>query len=244
MQQVKVKAKDVMLPFVILFIANFAVLLAWTLVEPLRWQRVEVANYDQFGRSVESYGTCFAPDQSGHFLEVSSRKSNSFVVALGVFNFVAVIFANYQCYLSRQVPSDFNESYYIALSMLSILEGFLIGTPILFLVIGKPSSGFVVASVLIAFLCMAILVPMFGSKVFTKRRSRLNRSEWNQTWRNFDLPAADSAGRSRRDSSYRSTTAVSHRDSVAAIRERVARRASLAQSALQIESPREESALN
>lgn len=176
-----------MLPFVILFVANFAVLLAWTLVAPLRWTRVEVANFDHFGRIVESYGTCFAPaGQDGRMLMLASS-SNAFMLALGLFNLVAVAFANYQCYLSRQVPSDFNESYYIGLSMLSILEGFLIGIPILFLAVGNPTANFIVASLLISFLYMTILVPTFIPKVFIKNNhTRLRRSEWREAWRNYD----------------------------------------------------------
>jgi len=228
----------VLLPFVVLFMANFVVLLVWTLVAPLRWTRVEVANFDHFGRSVESYGTCFSPDQNGSSREVSSR--NIFLIVLGLFNFLAVAFANYQCYLARQVPSDFNESYYIGLSMLSILEGFLIGIPILFLTIGKPIAGFVVGSVLIAFLCMAILLPTFAPKTLRNRHSMLQRSEWNKTWRHFDKTL--SRGRSTRE---HRPAATSHHDSVAEIRERVAKRGfhvSPTQSAPRMASLCEESA--
>lgn len=230
MQRVEVKAKDVIRPFVVLFIINFALLLAWTLVAPLRWIRVEVANYDRFGRSVESFGTCFSTDPNGSSLELSSR--NAFLITLGLFNFVVVVFANYQCYLARRVPSDFNESYYIGLSMLSILEGFLIGIPILFLCVGKPSASFVVSSVLIAFLCLAILLPTFVPKTWRRRHS-LDRSEWNQTWRSYRYDKNVSR-RCQNDthngsSLQKSSVAAVHRDSVAAIRDRVARSIALQQ---------------
>jgi hypothetical protein len=240
---VEVKVKDVILPFVILFAANFAVLLAWTLVAPLRWTRVEVANFDHFGRIVESYGTCFAPaGKDGRMLLLASS-SNAFMLLLGLFNLVAVAFANYQCYLSRQVPSDFNESYYIGLSMLSILEGFLIGIPILFLAVGNPTANFIVASLLISFLCLAMLVPTFIPKVFVKNHTRLRRSEWREAWRNYDrcisrdghqTQAASLRGRgdgnvtsSRATAASGRTTAASsgNQSSVAAIRARVAQSA-------------------
>lgn len=233
MRHVEVKARDVILPFVILFVANFAILLAWTIVAPLRWNRVLVASYDQFGRSIESYGTCFATSESSTTIEVSSR--NAFLVALGVFNFVAVILANYQCYLSRQSPSDFNESYYIGLSMLSILEGFLLGVPILFLTIGKPTAQYVVSSILIFLLCMGILVPIFGSKMFVKKKhAKLRTSEWKRAWRNYDesttrlrTTAADMSGRNSSSRAFHcggssSSALLQHQSSVAAIRARVA----------------------
>lgn len=213
-----------MLPFVILFVANFGVLLSWTLVAPLRWTRVEVANFDQFGRSVESYGTCFSPSGSSS-RQVSSR--NAFLVALAVFNFVAVVLANYQCYLSRHSPSDFNESYYIGLSMLSILEGYLLGIPILVLTIGKPTAQYVVSSILIFLLCMAIAVPTFVGKLFAKQRSpELRIHEWKRAWRNYDESTStrrfghnSSGGSSSRGGSAGDSAQLS---SVAAIRARAA----------------------
>lgn len=224
------KAKDVMLPFAILFIANFTVLLAWTLVAPLRWTRVVVPNYDEFGRSIESYGTCFASNES-------SSARNAFLVVLGVFNFVAVVLANYQCFLSRTVPSDFNESYHITLSMLSILEGFLLGIPLLFLCARKPTAQYVVSSILIFLLCMAILVPTFGSKIFVKQKhAKLRTSEWGRAWRNYDetsprrrsaIGSSRTGASSSRDFTRRSSQAGSlvHQSSVAAIRARVAEKA-------------------
>jgi len=226
MRRVEVKAKDVMLPFGFLFLVNFLVLLSWTCVAPLRWTRVELASFDQFGRSVQSYGTCFPPRASLSSYEISSR--SNILVTLGFFNLLAVILANYQCYKSRNVPSDFNESRYIGLSMLCILEGFLIGIPFLFFVIGEPTASFVLGSVFIAFLCIAILIPTFASKVFMRqRRTMLRRTEWNQTWRQYDFTASlrerqrrtlHSSHGTRRSSTH----ASSDYDSVAAIRARVA----------------------
>jgi len=228
MRHAEVRVKDVMLPFVILFVSNFIVLLTWTLVSPLQWTRVNVDNFDRFGRVVETYGTCFGPSKS------SSR--TAFLVTLGVFNFAAVALANYECYQSRHAPSDFNESYYISLSMLSILESFLLGIPILFLTIGKPTSQFVVSSVIIFLLCMSILVTTFGSKLFVKKKSsRLRTSEWRRAWRNYDETACrrwtiiGSAGTSSSRDFTRKRRSISgsnmHLSSVAAIRARVAEQA-------------------
>ena len=64
------KAKDVIWPFVLLIVVNFVLLLAWTIVDPLQWSRVDVANYDSFGRSVESFGSCFANDTTTSPMEL------------------------------------------------------------------------------------------------------------------------------------------------------------------------------
>jgi hypothetical protein len=227
MRRVKVKAQDVMLPFAILFIANFAVLLSWTLVAPLHWTRVEVANFDHFGRSVESYGTCFAAEYKGN--RASAR--NAFMISLAVFNFFAVVFANYESYLSRHLPSDFNETFYITLSMASILEGFLIGAPILFMAGDNPTSFFVVSSVLIAFVCLAILLPMFVPKLAI-RFMKLNQAEWRGAWRTYAetssqrrSAARSSGGDSSQPFSGEGSDGIQHLSSSAEMPERVAQRA-------------------
>lgn len=198
MQRVQVKVKDAIWPFITLTVVNFVLLLAWTLVAPLEWTRVEVNNVDSFGRSVESYGTCFAYDSDEH-TSGQNRARIGFLIALGVFNFGAVILANIESYKARKLPSDFNESFYLALSMVSILEGFLIGVPILFLGSKSPTVFFVVGSLLITFLCLGILLPTFVQKIVLRRqKSGLNRSQWHGAWTTYN-----SAGRRAR-SSYQS----------------------------------------
>lgn len=100
MRHVQVKAKDVILPFAVLITVNFVVLLVWTLVAPLRWSRVKVAKFDEFERSIESYGTCFSTGES------STLARNVFLVTLGVINFCAVVLANYQVRASGKCIVD------------------------------------------------------------------------------------------------------------------------------------------
>lgn len=215
------KARDAMLPFVVFVTINFSILLAWTIVAPRSWSRVEVTSYDKFGRAVESYGTCI--DRKGS----SAVAQTAFMVTLGVINFLAVVLANYQCYKSRNVPSDFNESYHITLSMLSILEGFLLGIPILFLTVGKPTAKYVIFSVLIFLLCMAILVPSFGTKFLAKKKSsRLRTSEWRRAWRDYDQASSRHitgfTGSSSSHGFGQRPSLSAQQSSVAAIRARVA----------------------
>lgn len=230
MRRVEVKAQHIMLPFALFFIGNFAVLLSWTLSAPLQWTRVEVANFDSFGRSVESYGTCFAAKYEGN--RASAR--NACMISLAVFNFLAVVFANYESYLSRHLPSDFNETFYITLSMASILEGFLIGAPILFLAGDNPTSFFVVSSMLTAFLCLAILLPMFVPKLVI-RYAKLNQSEWRNALRSYSKMSSRlrSQSSSFHGDGYQHTSSgevadgIQHLSSSAEMPERVGQRGSL-----------------
>lgn len=55
-------------------------------------------------------------------------------------NLLALIFANYQVYKARILPTDFSESSYIAVSMASLLETSFLAVPLLFLDSDAPSS--------------------------------------------------------------------------------------------------------
>jgi len=203
MRRTDIKAKDVFWIVGLPFFINYAVLLTWTIVAPLQWTRVLVDNFDSFGRRVESYGTCWATGSSPQF---------AFALTLFLINMLMVIFANYQSYLARHVPSDFNESVYVALSMASILEAMLLGLPITFLTLDSPSASFVVTSVVITIVCFAVLVPLFVPK-YWKRSTRIDKDQLNQYWNNH---------KSRRNSQEGSHA----RSSVAAIRASILNRES------------------
>jgi hypothetical protein len=153
------------------------------------------------------------------------------MISLAVFNFLAVVFANYESYLSRHLPSHFNESFYITLSMASILECFLIGAPILFLTGDNPTSFFVVSLMLNVFLCLAILLPMFVPKLVI-RYAKLNQSEWRDAWRSYSVRSSrlQSTSASFSGNCYQHTSSgeladvTQHLSSSAEMHERVAQR--------------------
>lgn len=173
MRRTEIKARDAMWIVGLLLPLNYVVLTAWTVVAPLQWTRIHVDNFDNFGRSVETYGTCWPGESSSQL---------AFLCVLFFMNLVLVIVANYQSFLARNIPSDFNESTYITLSMASILETMLLGIPIVFLVLESPTAAFVVESLLITALCLAILLPLFIPKYLRKTRA-IDRNELNEHWR-------------------------------------------------------------
>ena len=161
MSRTQIQAKDVLWPFLLVTAINVFILSVATIFSPPHWIRVtdpQVA--DQFGRSTHSCGRC----SGGH----------TFWWGLGGFNFIMVLFANYQSYVGRNMPSEFNESYYVALAMASLMECFLIGAPIFGIVAGNPSAEFILEAVLIAFSCFSILLPMFFHKIKARSKSSVN----------------------------------------------------------------------
>jgi hypothetical protein len=155
MRRVIVRPHDVALPFGVLFTINLVVLIVWTIQSPVVWLREELENYDQYGRSVESVGTCHLPDDNG---------GRTYLWLSVVVNVAVLIFTIYQAYLARNLPTEFSESSYIAVAMASLLEVLMLGMPLLFLGSDEPSASFFIRSVLVFLACLSILLPVFLPK--------------------------------------------------------------------------------
>jgi 7 transmembrane sweet-taste receptor of 3 GCPR len=150
-----------MLPFIVLLTLNVTLLVAWTIVAPLTWERVALDNFDEHGRMVESFGSCTTQSQVLPFAIL--------VLALNV---VALVFATYQAYLARDIPTEFFEAGYVFMSFASLLETFIIGAPLLFIASTDPNACFLIRSILITICCFAIQLPVFVPK-YNKRKTVL-----------------------------------------------------------------------
>lgn len=84
---------DAMKPFFVLIVLNTIILVIWTIIDPLKWTRIDTGLIDKFGRSVDSYGVC------------SSDHLTAYVVPLFIINFSMVILANYQAYRARNLST-------------------------------------------------------------------------------------------------------------------------------------------
>jgi hypothetical protein len=166
-RRIEVKARDVMYPFFILAVLNISFLTLWTIGAPITWTRVSVANFDAYGRSVESYGTCSMYSGEGTTEKAIQKTSLACILLVNIF---ALVVANYQCYKARNLPTDYNESFYIALANAAMLEAVLLGGPMLLLVNDDPVANFLVRSILATIMCLAILLPIFIPK--NTRRAR------------------------------------------------------------------------
>jgi len=158
---VTIKPKHVIKPFIVLMGLNVILLALWTALAPLKWQRVAAGvGQDEFGRVTETYGICKSYNET---------LAKVFGSLLGVVNIVPIVLANYQSYKSRNLPSEFNESRYLAMSMASLLESFLIGLPIVLITV-QPAAIFITRAVVLCLVCLAILVPMFVPKFRTRNQ--------------------------------------------------------------------------
>ena len=164
-RRVTVKAQDVLYPFVILMGLNIIVLTTWSVIDPLRWTRTPTNDnsIDKFGRTVDSIAACSSQNKTNQII---------FYSLYLVINLCAVAFAIYQSYLARNIRTDLNESFYVALAMATMGEAALIGIPVLIMLRNSPSAYFCARSVVICVICMSFLLPTFVPKVILQGKSR------------------------------------------------------------------------
>ncbi|CAB9523899.1 Metabotropic glutamate receptor 3 [Seminavis robusta] len=151
-RRVQVNVKDVLFPLVIMVGLNLVVLVTWSVVDPLVWERKIEHSRDRFDRPTSSYAICSSNSQTLETL---------FGALLLAINFVALALANWESYKGRDLPTEFNETSRIAMSMFFLIEAIIIGSPILLAAQGNPAATFLVKAVLIFCTCLAIIGPMF-----------------------------------------------------------------------------------
>ena len=153
LRRVEVTEKDVLPPFFALLAVNFLILLLWTLLDPLKYVRQDLPGTDGWNRVIATYGSC------------RSNDSKYYLSALVTVNMGVLAVANWQAYKAKSLESEFAESKYIGLTMLSLFQAMLIGFPALFLVRDNPQAFYVLLVLLIFVLCMVTLALLFGPKI-------------------------------------------------------------------------------
>jgi 7 transmembrane sweet-taste receptor of 3 GCPR len=168
----KVEVKDVIIIMVAMITFEFSVLLAWQLIDPLRWER-EVIRVDDEGFPLVSVGEC------------TSDQSIAFIVPLCVFNCGSLIYALYLCWITRNVPSDFSEGVWITLSVAFIFQVLLLAVPVLLIASENTEASFFVRGGMI-FLCNStVSVLIFGPKMWRNRQPDANNPRLEVRKSNF-----------------------------------------------------------
>lgn len=195
-QKITIKPHHVLLPFAVLLTLNVILLTSWTTISPLRWTRSpHPSRSDSFGRSIESFGKCQGDNDT---------LTAVFTWSLVVLNLICLGIAIIQSYRTRELPTMFNESHYIVLSLLSMLEASVMGLPLLWFVADFPTPNFLVRAVVVSIFCLAIMLPIFVPK------ARIQRSQITGRF-SIDVVTSPNLRRgSMADSSGRLNTHCSH----------------------------------
>jgi hypothetical protein len=159
-RRLKVTEKDVLAPFATLFTLNFAVLLTWTLVDPVHWSRNPVG-----GDQRNTFGSC----------KVGGTVGKTSFAIIAAFNVGALFLACYQAYKARNISDDFSESKNVGFAVFSWVQVLMVGLPVLFL-IGEdnPTAKYFLQVVLLFVLCMSMLSLIFVPIMVQLRRRRMN----------------------------------------------------------------------
>jgi hypothetical protein len=152
--RVTISPQDVLAPLSILLTLNGIILTLWSILDPLRYVRLDKKGFDGWGRVISTYGRCGWEDSAWPF-----------VAPLCGINFCTLVLANWQAYRSRKIKSEFAESKYIALCMLLLLEALLLGVPVFLVVQDSPPAFYLTMSFMIFVICMGVLLLIFLPKM-------------------------------------------------------------------------------
>lgn len=165
-KRITVTEQDVLVPFAILFAINFALLLAWTLIDPLRYVRSQVNEGDPFS---DTYGSC----------KFENNSTIAFGAAVLAVNFCAVVLACAQAYRAREISDEFSESKWVAITVASWLQVFVVGFPVMLLVEENPMATYLLRVCILFVICMSLLLFLFVPKIVFRPASRTPESSFS-----------------------------------------------------------------
>lgn len=163
MIRVTVSVRETCLIIVAILFVDVIILMIWTIVDPLQWTRT-VSYADKYGEPLASYGYC------------TSEHWAAFAGSIAALHLSVQTAASYLCYLARNIPTKFSEGKYLILAMVSNLQVFLIGVPILIIVGTNPQSSFFVRSAIICINDFAVLGLIFGNLMYSVYTNQNNIS--------------------------------------------------------------------
>jgi len=156
-----VSFQDTLLTIGKVLLLDVVILGLWTGFDPLHWQRF-VIQQDQFGFTLESQGLCTSEDWK------------LFLGALVALHVALCIVACYMCYVSRNIPSRFSEHKYLTIAMVSNLQVFAIGVPVLVIAEDDPAALCFVRSAIVWMNDFVVLVLIFGNLIYAVHFSKAN----------------------------------------------------------------------
>jgi hypothetical protein len=129
----------------------------WIGIAPLTWQRT-VSFSDVNGYPIDSSGACQGGVASG-----------AFVVALFLPHAVSLMLAASVAWRVKDLPTEFQESRYVALSIMSIAQIYLIAVPTVVAVYEFPLGRFILMSSVCFFSVLILLGFMFIPKMYLQQ---------------------------------------------------------------------------
>jgi len=167
MLRVTVTPRQVLRPFALLLSVILAVLIAWTVVAPLRYDDVANGASDKFDRPLSFTMTCQSDNPNDAI---------AFRIVLGTLAVAVVMITWYQSYRARNTTVAYNESKHLLFALVISSQSFLIGIPLM-VALEDPSQLYLCHTLIVTFGCFGILGPILGPKIGQVRKWKAEKAE-------------------------------------------------------------------
>lgn len=164
-----------------LLILNGAILAVWSVADPLRWVRQEVAGGMVFpDGTVETFGMC------------RGAEFTSFALAsiLSLTNILMLLIATFRIFKCRLLVLEYNELQWLTLSLIPFLEGWIVGAPVLAISREDPTVIFSTLAFVIS-----VSAACAGTAIFAPKDWYVRKHKYMET-------------RSRKDSDHKSDSGI------------------------------------
>ena len=168
MRRISISIKETVMIIGVVLALDVAILTVWTVVDPLQWERT-VLTADKYGNALSSEGHC------------TCEWWALFGGLIALLHFVLLGVASYLCYVTRNIPTKFSEGKYVAIAMISNLQIFVMGVPVLIIMGSDPQSSFFVRSIIVWMNDLVVLMCIFGNLMY---------SVWHDAKKGIDSRAA------------------------------------------------------
>lgn len=157
---------DLVASYAAIFATNLIVLICWTTISPLQWEREYSTPTDDFGRPNETYARCIGDNEAVYWS------------LLAVINLGVLVLCNYWAYRSRNIETEYNESSYVGVSAAAVLQAWAMGIPIIIVVVSDtPQAAFYVSTGIVFVTAQALISLIYIPKVVALRKVRKEELE-------------------------------------------------------------------
>ncbi|KAL7566630.1 hypothetical protein ACA910_003465 [Epithemia clementina (nom. ined.)] len=120
----QIKMQHVAWPMTLLFLAALVMLIIWTLLDPLRWTRVEINEF-----TGESIGKC------------ESNNSFAYFIPLVVIMLIPTVLTCIMAYKTKDVDDSYTESWWIFILVVVQIEVILVAVPVIIILNEESTDG-------------------------------------------------------------------------------------------------------
>jgi len=165
MQRIKLESVDILGALIVIGGINLIILTTWNIQDPVVWVRSPLPQPDHslnFLEQVPTYGYC---------------NSQHYRVYLGLMlgaNYVVSVVALVQAYECRKISTDYGESLWIGAALITIVQVWTVGLPLLKLLDNNPRAVYLVKTGVVFLTTMGTLFLIFVPKIGYLRQALRN----------------------------------------------------------------------